>query len=236
MRRMYKVISIACVLGVGVSLGAMGDPLVQVVKRGSQAINFWDQTVPGTWPSSFSVVQIDAGESGTQNAMYKSSEVEAPLIVSLHTWSGNYAQSDPLAEKISSLGWNYIRPNLRGPNNTREACLSELVTLDFDQAIDFAIENGNVDMQRIYVVGASGGGYAALGAYLQSQHPISHYFVWVPITDLEAWYFQSEAMGTRYANDILNCTESDDELNSVDARSRSPIHMPVDDEWSPKPL
>ena len=41
--------------------------------------------------------------------------------------------------------YNYIHPNFRGINNTKDACCSELVISDIDASIDFALENANVD-------------------------------------------------------------------------------------------
>jgi len=236
MRRTLQIVMLTCAVTAGIGLGLMSDPLLRVFKRGSQAMNIWDQTDQGTWPGDFRVVSIDSVGGGLQSAMFLPSNGTQPLVVSLHTWSGNYAQNDPLAEGVLNLGWNYIRPDMRGPNNTPESCLSEIALSDFDQAITFALQNGNVDDRYIYVVGASGGGYAALGAYLRSRQPVTHYFAWVPITDLEAWYYQSVAKGTRYATDIVECTESDGVLDAANARERSPLHWPVYDEWEPRPL
>jgi len=124
-----------------------------------------------------------------------------PLIVSLHTWSGDYSQNDPLAEMARKEGWNYIHPDFRGPNRTRDACLSKKAITDIDDAVQYAKDNGNgnVDMNNIFIVGASGGGYATLGSYLKISHQIKAFLSWVPISDLSAWFHQSK---NRNANQV----------------------------------
>ncbi len=142
----------------------------------------------------------------------------------MHTWSGDYQQQDPLAEKFAAENWNYIFPNFRGANRTPEACLSDAALSDLEDALDFAIKLGNVDRDRIFVVGVSGGGYAALGMYLRSKHPVHTYFSWVPISDLESWYWQSKNRANKYAQDILDCLDAGALLDVDFARDRSPLY------------
>lgn len=151
-------------------------------------------------------------------------EGKAPLVASLHTWSGDYRQKDPLASAIIARGWNYIRPNFQGPNNNPDACLSSKVIQDLDDAISWALEQGVVDEQRIIVLGVSRGGYTALGYQPQSQHRIHHTFAWVPITDLERWYWESGNRGNKYAGDVSGCAGG--ELSSDNLLARSPIGHP----------
>jgi hypothetical protein len=73
------------------------------------------------------------------------SKVPKPLIVSLHTWSGDYSQDDPLADMARTAGWNYIHPDFRGPNRTADACLSPKALTDIDDAIKYAKDKGPVD-------------------------------------------------------------------------------------------
>ncbi len=95
---------------------------------------------------------------------------------------------------------------------------------DIDQAIDWAIENLNVDTTEIYVVGASGGGYAALCHFMKSKRRVKEYSVWVPITDLKRYYFESKARGLKYANDIIKCTCGKcQEADLNEAVNRSPL-------------
>src|SRR5690242_9934830 len=63
------------------------------------------------WPAGFSIVQIRSTlDESFQAAYFFASQpgVLKPLVVSLHTWSGDYTQSDPLAEMLKNEGWNYI--------------------------------------------------------------------------------------------------------------------------------
>lgn len=174
-------------------------------------------------------VRIVSSSDGTvQRAFFCGSDsLEAqPLIVRLHSWSGDYTQHDPLAKDILDKDWNYIFPDFRGANNTPEACGSEMVVRDIDDAIAYATEHGNVDTDNIHVVGGSGGGHATLLMYMRSKFPIRSFSAWVPISDLVAWYYQSAGRGNKYATDILRATGSSRESpNIVAMKARSPLYM-----------
>lgn len=176
------------------------------------------------WPAGFNIVTI-----GNQKAYYyPAKNKNKPLIVSLHTWSGNFEQKDRLALLIQKEGWNYIHPDFRGPNNNRMSCLSELVIQDIDNAIDFAVKNG-ADVNNIYILGSSGGGYATVGMYYRSKYPVRAFLAWVPITNLVDWYRYSASKNIKYAKDILACTGSTTVLNQKEAEKRSPIFWkPID--------
>ena len=187
----------------------------------------WDDTQSKGWPEGFGNIKIQSSLDGVaQAAVYrKSTSTQAkPLVVSLHTWSGNYTQKDPLAPFFAQEDWNYIHPDFRGPNRTPDACMSEKVIPDIDDAIAYAIKEGKVDESKIFVIGASGGGYATLGCFVRLKHRIHTFMSWVPISDLEAWYWQSNHRGARYAADVLKSTSNEgDTLNAEEARKRSPL-------------
>jgi len=151
--------------------------------------------------------------------------------VSLHTWSGDFTQNDPLARQCIADDYNYIHPDFRGSNRTPEACGSDLVISDIDDAIDYAINNAAVDTNSIHVIGVSGGGYATLLTYMKSKHNIRTFSAWASISDLEQWYYESEGRKSRYSRDIALATTSkkfaDDDyfMNPETARQRSPIFM-----------
>ncbi len=183
------------------------------------------------WPSNFQVASIISALDGEEQLAYwrsTSADIPQPLLVSLHSWSADYTQRDPLASMADSADWNYIHPDFRGPNRRPSACCSQLVIADIDQAISYARQEGRVDSSQIYVVGSSGGGYATLAMFMKSRHPVSKFCAWVPISDLVAWYDQSLVRKNKYAQDILDCTGSDQGVLNIDsAMRRSPLYWPV---------
>ena len=195
-------------------------------------LDTWSPHTAPDWPADFSLVQIQSSMDGDLQPAYffaSKSTARRPLIVSLHTWSGNYAQHDPLAHMVRTENWNYIHPDFRGPNSSPDACLSDKVISDIDDAIRYAIANANVDRSNIFVTGLSGGGYAALGSYMKTQFRINAWLVWAPISDITAWYQQSRARHTGYDKDILKCTSTSPaaSLDIDEAISRSPLY------WEP---
>ncbi len=197
-------------------------------KREQESSVSFDDTSLKVWDPEFKVVSIKSTIDGQSEKayFYKSlSGTPRPLVVSLHTWSGDYTQTDPLALLCKARDLNYIHPDFRGPNRTASACCSELALNDIDDSIDYALAEGNVDPSRILVTGVSGGGYATLAMFMKSRHKIRKFSAWVPISDLEAWYEESVIRGNSYANDILYCTGSGEtSLNREEAKLRSPLH------------
>ncbi len=189
----------------------------------------WDDTKSKIWPDEFKEVSIESSVDGKEQKAYfyaVQSKKAKPLIVSLHTWSGNYQQKDRLIKEVLEKDYNYIHPDFRGPNYTSEACGSPLVTSDIDDAIKYAIQNGNVDKQNIHVIGVSGGGHATLLMYMQSEYAIRSFSAWVPISDITKWYYESKGRGRRYATHISLATTGDSTgINIEEARRRSPLLM-----------
>lgn len=181
------------------------------------------------WPGVFQEVSIPSGrDTGQQQAMFfaASGNRPQPLVVSLHTWSGDYRQKDPLAPMILEKGWNYIHPDFQGSNTRPEACGSEQVIPDIEDAIRYAMQNGNVDPDNIHVIGTSGGGYATLLMYMKTTLDVRSFSAWVPISDLVDWYWACDSRGLKYAGDILTCTRSlDSVLDREEAERRSPYFM-----------
>lgn len=188
----------------------------------------FDDTRNSKWSNDFELIEISSSiDNNIQKAyFYKAkSNNPRPLVVSLHTWSGNFRQNDPLAEHSKNNNINYIHPDFRGPNKTMEACCSELVISDIDESISFAIENTNVDTSKIYIIGASGGGYATLCTFMKSKHKIRKFSAWVPLTNLIAGYNESMIRQNKYAKDILDCTESENGILNIEvAKKKSPIY------------
>ncbi len=186
----------------------------------------WDNPAGKSWPAGFGVAEIppQAGSSMQRARFYAAKgEEPRPLVVSLHTWSGDYNQEDPLAAEALLRNWNYIHPDFRGANNRPEACGSPRVIADIADAIRYAVRNAPVDTAEIHVIGVSGGGHAALMAFLQLPLQVASFSAWVPVTDLEAWHWESLARKNRYAGDVLLCTSPGETLNGAEARRRSPL-------------
>jgi dipeptidyl aminopeptidase/acylaminoacyl peptidase len=154
------------------------------------------------------VEYLSSADNTLQPALFYKPDVHqpVPLLVALHSWSGNYLQasSTAYADWCIENNWAFIYPDFRGPNNRPVATGSDLVIKDILSAVEYARNNANIDPNRIYLVGASGGGYTAL--MVSAKHPDiwAAVSVWVPITDLSTWYFESEHSQANYAADIVN--------------------------------
>lgn len=153
-----------------------------------------------------------------------------PLFVFLHSWSGNYKQSNTKwqAEAVKR-GWIYLHPNFRGVNQHPEACGSRLARQDILDAISYMIEHYHVDQSRIYLAGASGGGHMTM--LMVGHHPdrFSAASAWVGISDLADWYHfhVKDGKPQNYAKMILkSLTDKPGTSSKIDAdyRDRSPIY------------
>lgn len=184
------------------------------------------------WPASFQKVRIPSSGDGATQAAYfypAAGKEPRPLVVSLHTWSGDFRQEDTLAVLARQQDWNYIHPDFRGPNRSPDACLSDLALSDIDDAIDYALTHAPCDTGNIFIIGVSGGGYATLGAYMRSRHHIKGYSAWASIADLEAWYYESLVRKNKYADDILACLDRNGRFETAAARERSPLYWHTPD-------
>jgi poly(3-hydroxybutyrate) depolymerase len=184
------------------------------------------------WPRRAKQIKyVSSAGSTAQPAMFyapHTNEDRIPLLVALHTWSGSYNQktSVPYAQWCIDKGWVFIHPDFRGPNRRPEAAGSELVVKDIVSAVDYAKKSANVDPDRVYLVGASGGGYTALLMAGRASYIWAGVSAWVPIADLRAWYFESSKAGRRYADDIVkSCGGVPDANVAVDREyeKRSPV-------------
>jgi len=233
-RKSIKIVTLsAIILITGIFIGFIlrhNNKSWELIKSSLKSTyNEFDDTRRLRWNSNFNEIEIISSLDNEKQMAYflKSNSKESmPLIVSLHSWSGFYYQNNPIADLALKSNFNFISPDFRGANNHPKACCSEYVIQDIDDAITYAINNSNVDTSKIWVVGGSGGGYAALCLFMKSKHNISKFFAWNPITDLLAWYDESKIKGNKYALDILKCTNSElDKLNIQEAKTRSPLFM-----------
>jgi dipeptidyl aminopeptidase/acylaminoacyl peptidase len=156
------------------------------------------------------------------------SEDAVPLVVILHTWSGNYKQDyyKAIEQWCRKIGWAYIHPDFRGPNWRPEATGSGLVVEDIVSAVAYAKKETVIDTSSIFLIGTSGGGYTAL--LMAGRHPEiwAGVSAWVPISDLKAWYYECKKANRRYYKDIeASCGGPPGESPAVDReyRDRSPL-------------
>ena len=189
---------------------------------------------PDDWPPECQLVYIKSSFDGKLQPAYfykvPTSEPR-PLVVSLHSWSSGYEQRDTLSWMCIAEKYNYIHPDFRGKNDNPDACGSPMAIRDIDDAISYALNNAPVSRKEVHVIGASGGGYATLMSYMTSNHDIRSFSAWVPVSDLEAWFYQSLSREPRYALEIAKVTTGTDSsstnlsFDSDEARLRSPIFM-----------
>lgn len=184
------------------------------------------------WPTACQLVEIASAKDGAKQKAYFHRSAKPgpqPLVVSLHSWSAGYEQADALLPQVLANDYHYIHPDFRGKNDRPEAAGSDFVLSDLDEAIDFAVKNANVDPAQIHVVGNSGGGYATLMMFQRSRHRLASCAAFVPIADLEKWYYESLGRRQKYYRELLVVTRSSDSLrfNGAEARRRSPLFMPT---------
>lgn len=130
---------------------------------------------------------------------------KVPLVVFLHSWSTDYKSVGLALEETKHRSWVFAGPNFRGPNETPEACASDLAVQDILDSVDYARKQARVDEKRIYLVGSSGGGHMALLMATRAPQLWSAVSTWVPITDLAAWHEFSKATGSQYAGMMDKC-------------------------------
>ena len=126
-----------------------------------------------------------------------------PLLIALHTWSYDYRGPQPRGKffkECQARGWAFLAPDFRGPNRTPQACGSDLAVQDIVDAVEWVKMRVPVDLDRIYLVGGSGGGMMTL--LMAGRHPE----IWAgcyaacPIVDIARWHDETAAMTNRYSH------------------------------------
>ena len=167
---------------------------------------------------------VQSSMDGTMqpSLFYKSDSVEKrPLLVGLHTWSfDRYNQINNMLPVAEKYDFNLLLPEFRGGNlnsnpNCTLACGSEVAKQDIKDAIDYLLENENIDADNIFLLGPSGGGHMALLMAGMCPEYFKAIGAYVPITDLEKWTEEN----SYYCPHILACCSHDKEQ----MRKRSPI-------------
>ncbi len=151
-----------------------------------------------------------------------------PLAVCLHTWSFDHTFGfDKYIDFCVENDFHMIFPDFRGPNTRPEACGSDMVVSDIEDAVEYMKKTVAVDNEKIYLVGGSGGGHCSLLMAGRRPDLWSAVSSWSPITDVEAWYHQSlNTQFDRYAKHIeLVCggTPAEKSDFAENCRKRSPL-------------
>ena len=161
--------------------------------------------LPG-WSEEIQEIKYRSASDDTdQPALHfaPSTKEARPLLVGLHSWSSDYRQANTSYGKWAvNHDWHFIHPNFRGRNRTPSSMGSELAVQDILSAVSWARQQGNVDPDRIYVIGASGGGYASLLMAGRAPELWAGVSAWVPISDLVKWHAETAARKLRYAGEI----------------------------------
>ncbi len=181
--------------------------------------------VPAQWPAHVAEVKITSSADGTeQPAMFyaPAGTNPAPLLVSLHTWSGNYRQAAASrANWCLANQWAFVHPDFRGPNKTPDAMGSDLAVQDILDAVDYARTRADIDDSRIYLVGFSGGGHAALLLAGRAPEVWAGVSAWCGISDLNKWHTQSRGYG-RNIEAAVRGNPRQDTRAAAECRRRSP--------------
>lgn len=128
-----------------------------------------------------------------------------PLLVLLHTWSGNYQQKSHINTALKECrqrGWALVFPNFRGPNWTPQACGSPFAIQDVVDSVKWMQQETSIDEKRIYLTGVSGGGHMSM--LMAGKHPEiwAGVSAWVGISDLSAWHAECKRSGRNYYKHI----------------------------------
>lgn len=184
------------------------------------------------------VTYLSKADNSMQPALFLPAQGNEPrpLAVCLHTWSyGIDTAYEHFLVRCQKRNWHFIFPYFRGPNNTPEACGSDLVVSDLECAVEFVRKNYPVDESRIYLVGGSGGGHAALLMAGRKPELWSAVSAWCPVTDVAKWCAEISKMKPNpedksYDYNIMCACGGDPAIDPEAARQaihRSPItHLP----------
>ena len=197
-----------------------------------------DELTKNGWPASATRIEIESTkDKKSQPAIVIAAKAKKPrpLLVALHTWSGGFSQGGGeivYAQWCIQNDWHLIHPHFRGPNNTPEAMGSEYVVQDILDAVQQMKLKHNVDPDRIYLVGVSGGGYASLLMAGRAPEVWAGVSAWCSISDIEKWWrFHAIKNGQykpgRYAKNIESALGGRPDASSelqLECVSRSPNH------------
>jgi len=185
------------------------------------------------WPDSVRTIKYAASVDNSDQPMLvytAKSDNKRPLLVGLHTWSGSFSQAGgevACARWCIENDWHFIHPDFRGPNWTPDGCGSDKAVQDIIDAVDYMKANHNIATDRIYLVGASGGGHASILMAGRAPEIWAGVSSWVPISDIRAWWEQKrEGRQSGYADHIEKAVggrPDDNETAAQECIKRSPL-------------
>ena len=191
--------------------------------------------VPG-YPPAIREVRYPCPDGSDQPALFWAptegpvAAAKSPLLVALHTWSGDYRQAGgevKYAEWCLQNDWVFIHPDFRGPNRTPEALGSDLVVADIRAAVEWAKTQTAIDETRIYAIGVSGGGHITQLLAGRTPEIWAGISSWCGIADIAAWHGETSATGRlNYAAHIEGALGGRPDASpdhDSDARHRSPL-------------
>jgi dienelactone hydrolase len=196
--------------------------------------NAQDTAPVAGYPAAVNEIRYPCPDGSQQPALYFAPALEAgkqaPLLVALHTWSGDYRQAGgevKYAEWCLQNDWVFIHPDFRGPNRTPEALGSDLVIADIRAAVEWAKSQNAIDETRIYAIGVSGGGHITQLLAGRTPEIWAAISSWCGIADLAAWHAETSAAGRlNYAGHIesaLGGRPDASPQHEANARHRSPL-------------
>lgn len=180
------------------------------------------------------ITYLSAADQTKQPALFEAPADKAkpvPLLVALHTWSSDYKQAGGeavYARWCQDMGWAFIHPNFRGKNNTPDALGSDLAVEDIRSAVEYAKSSANIDPERIYCIGVSGGGHASLLMAARAPEIWAGVSAWCGISDIQKWHQQctDNRSFIGYAGHIksaLGGTPESSHERMESAKHRSPV-------------
>ena len=163
--------------------------------------------------------------------MVAKSKEPRPLFVTLHTWSSEYKQChSAYAGHLVKHDVHMIAPNFRGRNTVgnKLSMGSDAAVSDILDAVKYMQKNYNIDNNRIYLIGGSGGGFMSLLTSSRSRDIWAAVSSWCPISDIVKWHeYYSPKPGTakHYGIHIEKNIGSpqNDEKAKAEAIHRSPV-------------
>lgn len=151
---------------------------------------------------------------------------KAPLLVFFHTWSYGLSRTDVYHDALKACrarGWSLLCPDFRGPNDTPQGCGSDLAVQDVADAVAWAKANFPTDDDRVYAMGASGGGHMAL--LMAGRHPglWAGCAAFCPPADLLKWHAASRALGHDYWRQLERACGGSPDVRRAEYLRRSPV-------------